>query len=91
MKRKVKEHVKFLTVRHAHPIIANRCSSNNRNSNNNIYQGIMQFWEKTEAASVMVARAAEWNPSMFREGEKKKDIMVNILKYFGYAIEYTIL
>merc|ERR1719431_232190 len=39
------------------------------------------------AASVMVARAAEWNPSVFREGEKE-DIMQVIEKYFGYAIEY---
>lgn len=75
-------------VRHTSlPIIANGGSSNNRNSQINTYQGIKQFWEKTEAASVMVARAAEWNPSVFREGEKE-DIMVVIKKYFGYAIEF---
>lgn len=68
-------------------IIANGGSSNNRNSQINTYQGINQFWKKTEAASVMVARAAEWNPSVFREGQKE-DIMIVIQKYFGYAIEF---
>ena len=75
-------------VRHANlPIIANGGSSNNRNSQINTYVGIRNFWEETRAASVMVARAAEWNPSVFREGEKE-DIMMVIEKYFGYAIEY---
>jgi len=69
------------------PIIANGGSSNNRNSPINTYQGIKEFWQKTEAASVMVARAAEWNPSVFREGERE-DIMIVIQKYFGYAIEF---
>jgi len=69
------------------PIIANGGSSNNRNSPINTYQGIKEFWQKTEAASVMVARAAEWNPSVFREGERE-DIMIVIQKYFDYAIEF---
>jgi len=75
-------------VRHANiPIIANGGSSNNRNSQINTNQGIRSFWEETGAASVMVARAAEWNPSVFRKGERE-DIMVVIQKYFSYAIEY---
>ena len=75
-------------VRHTNlTVIANGGSSNNRNSQINTHAGIKQFWEKTEAASVMVARAAEWNPSVFREGEKE-NIMTVIEKYFGYAIEF---
>jgi len=75
-------------VRHSNlPIIANGGSSNNRNSQINTNQGIRSFWEETGAASVMVARAAEWNPSVFRSGERE-DIMVVIQKYFSYAIEY---
>ena len=32
--------------------------------------------------SMMVVRAAEWNHSVFRQGERE-DIMVVIEKYFG--------
>lgn len=75
-------------VKHTNiPIIANGGSSNNRNSSTNTYEGIKEFWEKTEASSVMVARAAEWNPSVFRPGEKD-DIMLMIRKYFLIAIDY---
>ena len=80
------ESIKVVVEHTSLPVIANGGSSNNRNSQINTYQGIKQFWEKTGASSVMVARAAEWNPSVFREGEKE-DIMVMIQKYFGYAIE----
>jgi len=75
-------------VRHARiPIIANGGSSNNRNSSVNTHEGIKRFWKESEASSVMIARAAEWNPSVFRGGEKE-DIMTQIQKYFAYAIEY---
>merc|ERR1712098_1002576 len=69
------------------PIIANGGSSNNRNSQINTYHGIKNFWEESGAASVMIARAAEWNPSVFRPGEKE-EIMLVIRKYFEYSIEY---
>ena len=29
-------------------------------------KGITSFWKETGAASVMIARAAEWNASVFR-------------------------
>ena len=31
------------------------------------YEGIMKFKKETGAASVMVARSAMWNPSVFRK------------------------
>lgn len=51
------------------PVIANGGSSNNRNSADNLRDGIQKFWRETGADSVMVARAAEWNPSVFRVEE----------------------
>lgn len=69
------------------PIIANGGSSNNRNSEINTYAGIRKFWKESGASSVMIARGAEWNPSIFREGEKD-EIMLMIDKYLYYAIEY---
>ncbi len=55
-------------------MIANGGSSNNRNSPDNTYEGIEAFWRESEASSVMIARAAEWNPSVFRK-EGKLPIM----------------
>ena len=52
------------------PVIANGGSSNNRDSAMNTHTGIKDFWRETGASSVMIARAAEWNPSVFRPGEK---------------------
>jgi len=78
--RKIVEHTKL-------PIIANGGSSNNRNSAINTYSGIREFWTQSGAASVMVARAAEWNPSVFRK-EGKEDIMVVIGRYLSLTIHY---
>jgi len=69
------------------PVIANGGSSNNRDSNINTYEGLRTFWKESGASSVMVARAAEWNTSVFRK-EGKEDIMMVIDKYLGYAIKY---
>merc|ERR1711874_913515 len=69
------------------PVIANGGSSNNRESAENTYEGLKRFWEQSGAASVMVARAAEWNTSVFRE-EGKEDVMTVIDKYLVYAIKY---
>ena len=49
------------------PVIANGGSSNNRNSEMNTYEGIRKFWKETGASSIMIARGAEWNPSIFRK------------------------
>eukprot|EP00088_Acartia_fossae_P057356 TRINITY_DN6690_c0_g1_i1.p1 TRINITY_DN6690_c0_g1~~TRINITY_DN6690_c0_g1_i1.p1 ORF type:complete len:443 (+),score=54.28 TRINITY_DN6690_c0_g1_i1:48-1376(+) len=70
------------------PIIANGGSSNNRNSPINTYQGIRQFWKESTASSVMIARAAEWNVSVFRDAEKLVDIMTVIHQYLAIAIHY---
>ena len=57
-------------VQHATiPVIANGGSSQNRNAQDNTYEGIRQFWRASGASSVMIARAAaEWNLSVFRPG-----------------------
>lgn len=81
------ESIKAVVKHTSLPIIANGGSSNNRNSQINTYLGIKNFWEETGAASVMIARAAEWNPSVFRPGEKE-EIMLVIRKYFEYSIQY---
>lgn len=69
------------------PVIANGGSSNNRDSAQNTYEGIHQFWKESGAASVMIARAAEWNTSVFMK-EGKEDIFKVISKYLDYAIDY---
>jgi tRNA-dihydrouridine synthase 2 len=69
------------------PIIANGGSINNRNSAGNTHEGIKAFWRESGAASVMVARAAEWNPSVFRAGEKE-EVMVVVDRYLRLAIHY---
>jgi len=68
-------------------IIANGGSSNNRNSPVNTHEGIKQFWRDSGAASVMIARAAEWNVSVFRPGELDA-IMDVISRYLEISIEY---
>ena len=78
--KKIAQHAKI-------PIIANGGSSNNRNSETNTFEGISEFWKQSGASSVMIARAAEWNPSVFRPGPKD-DIMVMIEKYLELAIEF---
>lgn len=70
------------------PIIANGGSSNNRNSPMNTYHGIQQFWKESKASSVMIARAAEWNVSVFKESEKLVDIMTVIQEYMYLAIHF---
>lgn len=67
-------------------MIANGGSSNNRDSPDNTHEGIRQFWAKSGASSVMVARAAEWNLSVFQEA--KEDPFQVIQKYLDYAIHY---
>ena len=81
------EAINIITKHAKIPIIANGGSSNNRNSETNTHDGITKFWKESGASSVMIARGAEWNPSIFRIGEKD-DIMLMIDKYMGYAIEY---
>ena len=63
------------------PVIANGGSSNNRNSERNTYEGMTEFWKETGASSVMIARAAEWNPSVFRRDGKKATVMEMVHKY----------
>ena len=69
------------------PIICNGGSSDNRNSDSNTYDGIRKFWKESEASSVMIARGAEWNPSIFKAGEKDA-VMTMIDKYMNHAINF---
>jgi len=69
------------------PIIANGGSSNNRDSEVNTHEGIKKFWAESTASSVMVARAAEWNTSVFRPGDLD-DKMTVIDNYLTFAIKY---
>ena len=39
------------------------------------------------SSSVMIARGAEWNPSIFRAGEKE-EVMTMIDKYMNHAINF---
>ena len=56
-------------------MIANGGSSNNRDSADNTNSGIKKFWKETGASSVMIARAAEWNPSVFSPDDKRATVM----------------
>ena len=47
----------------------------------------MSFWRETGASSVMIARAAEWNTSIFRK-EGKLPIKEVVSRYLDHAIEY---
>ena len=78
--KRISDHAKI-------PIIANGGSSNNRNSETNTHEGITQFWRQSGASSVMIARGAEWNPSIFRAGPRE-EVMVMINKYMELAIEF---
>ena len=51
------------------------------------YQDIQVFKEKTGCSSVMIARAAEWNSSIFRK-EGKLDLHDVIRTYLKLAIDY---
>ena len=63
-------------------MIANGGSTNNRDSVANTYAGIRKFWKDSGASSVMIARACEWNPSVFRSNGEKDNIfdVSNMLK-----------
>ena len=69
------------------PVIANGGSANTRDSPINTYEGIKGFWNDTGAASVMIARAAEWNASVFSP-KGKEDIYKIVDKYLDYAIQF---
>ena len=78
--KKIAQHAKIL-------IITNGGSSDNRKSETNTFQGISEFWKQSGAASVMIARAAECNPSVFRPGPRD-DVMVMIEKYLEIAVQF---
>eukprot|EP01135_Chromosphaera_perkinsii_P004739 Nk52_evm11s295 gene=Nk52_evmTU11s295 len=64
------------------PVIANGGSGDITS-----YADIRQFGEATGAQSVMVARAAQWNPSVFRaEGPEKLPTVIRA--YLRYALQY---
>ena len=68
-------------------VISNGGSSNNRDSSINTHQGIKDFWKETGSSSIMIARAAEWNPSVFRAGDKVQTMDL-VHKYLNHAIFY---
>ena len=78
--KKIAQHAKI-------PIITNGGSSDNRKSETNTFQGISEFWAQSGAASVMIARAAVCNPSVFRPGPRD-DVMVMIEKYLEIAVQF---
>lgn len=85
-----KNHVDVIqkVVEHASiPVIANGGSANNREGQENTFEGIQQFWKTTGASSVMVARAAEWNISVFSD-KGKQGIYEIVGQYLDYAIKY---
>lgn len=47
------------------------------------YSDIQKFQEETGCSSVMLARAAQWNPSIFKKNGKlsMNDIIKDYLKY----------
>lgn len=53
----------------------------------NSYDDVLRFRRETGASSVMVARAAQWNCSIFRP-EGKFPIDQVIVSYLKYAIDY---
>uniref|UniRef100_A0A0K2VDE6 DUS-like FMN-binding domain-containing protein n=1 Tax=Lepeophtheirus salmonis TaxID=72036 RepID=A0A0K2VDE6_LEPSM len=68
------------------PIIANGGSSNNRDLVANTHEGILSFWKESTADSVMIARAAEWNVSVF--SKNREDIYKIIDDYLDTAIHF---
>merc|ERR1719431_1024719 len=79
--------IRALVAHTSLPLIANGGSSNNRASAANTREGVLAFWGESAASSVMVARAAEWNPSVFRR-EGMEEIGVLITRYLQLAIHY---
>ncbi len=69
------------------PVIANGGSGNSRGSWSNTHEGITSFWKESGASSVMVARAAEWNPSVFSP-QGKLPIMEIVDMYVDLAVEF---
>ncbi|XP_041454358.1 tRNA-dihydrouridine(20) synthase [NAD(P)+]-like [Lytechinus variegatus] len=65
------------------PLIANGGSQDIIKS----YDDIEKFREMTGASSVMIAREAQWNPSIFRK-EGKLPIQDVIKRYIQYAVDY---
>lgn len=64
------------------PVIANGGSGEFQT-----YEEIKKFQQETGAASVMIARQAEWNCSIFRkEGKLPLDTVIE--KYIRYAVDY---
>ncbi|XP_071496815.1 tRNA-dihydrouridine(20) synthase [NAD(P)+]-like [Diadema antillarum] len=51
------------------------------------YEDIERFKELTGASSVMIAREAQWNPSIFRK-EGKLPMEAVIKRYIQYAVDY---
>lgn len=64
------------------PVIANGGSGEI-----NCYEDIEKFRQETGASSVMIARQAEWNCSIFRK-EGKLPLDDVITKYIKYAVDY---
>lgn len=51
------------------------------------FSDIAKFWKATGASSVMLARAAEWNCSIFRKkGMLPLDVVIK--SYLKYAVDY---
>ncbi|CAB4055174.1 DUS2 [Lepeophtheirus salmonis] len=61
-------------------------SSNNRDLVANTHEGILSFWKESTADSVMIARAAEWNVSVF--SKNREDIYKIIDDYLDTAIHF---
>ena len=69
------------------PVIANGGCGNSRSSWRNTHEGVMAFWKETGASSVMVARAAEWNPSVF-SSESRLPVKEVVEKYVDLAVHF---
>ena len=65
--------------------IANGGSSNNRNFNT--HESVRRFWSETGADSLMLARAAEWNPAIFSP-TAKVSVLDMVGKYMDLAVEF---
>ena len=68
------------------PVIANGGSGNSRGNWSNTYEGVTAFWRETGASSVMIARAAEWNPSVF--SRNMIPVMEVVEKYVDLAVHF---
>lgn len=74
--------IRIIAQRLSVPVIANGGSKDI-----GCYSHIKEFKTKTMASSVMLARAAQWNCSIFRK-EGLLPIDVVIKSYLKYAIDY---